>query len=72
MIYQIRVKGHLNELWAEWFEGLSITLEDDGSTLLSGTIVDDAALHGLLRKIRDLHLPLLSVTRGDLEHKEGS
>ena len=72
MIYQIRVKGHLNELWAEWFEGLSITLEDDGCTLLSGTIVDDAALHGLLRKIRDLHLPLLSVTRGDLEHKEGS
>jgi len=72
MIYQIRVKGHLNELWAEWFEGLSITLEDDGSTLLSSTIVDDAALHGLLRKIRDLHLPLLSVTRGDLEHKEGS
>jgi len=72
MIYRIRVKGHLDELWAEWFEGLSITLEDDGATLLSGTVVDDAALHGLLKKIRDLHLPLLSVTRIDLEHKQRS
>lgn len=72
MIYRIRVEGHLSGHWTEWFEGLSITLEDDGSTLLSGTVVDDAALHGLLKKIRDLRLPLLSVTRVDPEYEEGS
>jgi hypothetical protein len=59
--YEIRLKGHLDDRWAEWFEGLTITLDKDGNTLLSGPVVDQAALHGLLKKIRDLGLPLLSV-----------
>ena len=62
MIYQIRVTGHLGSEWIDWFDGLSITLQDNGETLLSGPVVDQAALHGLLRKVRDLGLPLLSVT----------
>jgi len=61
--YQITVKGHLDNRWANWFEGLTITREDNGETLLTGPVVDQAALHGLLRKVRDLGLPLLSVTR---------
>ena len=63
MIYQIRVQGHLSCQWTEWFAGLSITLEDNGDTLLTGPVVDQAALYGLLRKVRDLGLPLLSVIR---------
>jgi hypothetical protein len=63
MVYQIRVTGHLDSEWSDWFEGLSITLEDNGETLLSGPVADQAALHGLLRKVRDLGLPLLSVIR---------
>jgi hypothetical protein len=63
MICQIRVKGHLGHQWTDWFEGLTITLEDDGETLLTGPVVDDAALHGLLKKVRDLGMPLLSVNR---------
>ena len=62
VIYQIRVKGHLSRQWTDWFEGLSITLEDSGNTLLTGPVLDQAALHGLLKKVRDLGLPLLSVT----------
>ena len=63
MIYQIRIKGHLGCEWTDWFEGLAITLEDNGDTLLTGSVVDQAALHGLLRKVRDLGVPLLSVSR---------
>jgi hypothetical protein len=63
MIYQIRIKGHLDPRWTEWFGGLTITLEEDGDSLLTGPVVDQAALHGLLRKVRDLGMPLLSVTR---------
>jgi len=63
MIYQIRIKGHLGHQWTDWFEGLTITLEDNGDTLLTGPVVDDAALHGLLKKVRDLGMPLLSVNR---------
>lgn len=59
--YKIRIKGHLDERWAEWFEGLTITLEEDGDTLLTGPVVDQAALHGLLKIVRDLGLPLVSV-----------
>ncbi len=59
--YEIRLKGHLNNRWAEWFEGLTITLEEDGNTLLTGPVIDQAALHGLLKKVRDLGLTLLSV-----------
>lgn len=61
IIYQIRLKGHLGRQWAGQFEELSITLEDDGTTLLTGPVVDQVALHGILRKIRDLGIPLLSV-----------
>lgn len=59
--YEIRLKGHLAERWAGWFKGLTITLADNGDTLLTGPVIDQAALHGLLRKVRDLGLPLLSV-----------
>jgi hypothetical protein len=61
LVYQIRVKGHLGRQWMDWFEGLVITLDEDGSTLLTGPVIDQAALHGILRKVRDLGLPLLSV-----------
>jgi len=61
--YEICIKGHLDDKWAGWFEGLTITREDNGETLLTGPVVDQAALHGLLRKVRDLAMPLLSVTR---------
>jgi hypothetical protein len=60
-VYEIRIKGHLASPLTGWFEGLTITLEEDGNTLLSGPVVDQAALYGLLKKIRDLGLPLLSV-----------
>lgn len=60
-VYQIRIGGHLSPQWADWFAGLTITLEEDGSTLLSGPLVDQAALHGILKKVRDLGMPLLSV-----------
>lgn len=61
--YQITVKGHLENRWVDWFDGLTITALDNGETLLTGPVVDQAALHGVLRKVRDLGLPLLSVTR---------
>lgn len=61
MIYEIRIKGHLDHRWADWFEGLTITLEEDGDTLLTGPVIDQAALHGLLKKVRDLGQPLVSV-----------
>jgi hypothetical protein len=61
MVYQIRLKGHLGDEWTDWFEGLAITLEDSGDTLLTGPVIDQAALYGLLRKVRDLGMPLLSV-----------
>ena len=63
MVYQIRIKGHLGSQWADWFGGVTITLEDNGDTLLTGPVVDQAALHGLLKKVRDLGTPLLSVIR---------
>jgi hypothetical protein len=59
--YEIRVKGHLDDRWAEWFDGLSIKVEASGETLIVGPVADQAALFGLLKKVRDLGIPLLSV-----------
>lgn len=61
VVYQIRIKGHLGQQRMDWFEGLTITLQEDGNTLLSGSVVDQSALHGILKKIRDMGMPLLSV-----------
>lgn len=61
MVCEIRISGHLGRQWGEWFNGMTILLEEDGNTLLAGTIVDQAALHGILKKVRDLGMPLLSV-----------
>ena len=63
MVYQIRIKGHLGPHWTEWFVNVSITLEDNGETLLTCLVVDQAALYGLLRKVRDLGMPLISAIR---------
>jgi len=65
--YQVKIKGHLGGQWTDWFEGLAITLEDNGDTLLTGSVTDQAALHGLLRKVRDLGMPLVSVTSASVE-----
>ncbi len=70
MIYQIRIKGHLGPQWADWFGGLTITLEEGGETLLTCPVADQAALYGLLRKVRDLGLPLISVTRAQTDQSE--
>ena len=70
VIYQIRLKGHLGRHWTDWFDGLTITPDDNGETLLTGPVADQAALHGLLRRVRDLGMPLLSViplTPGDAD-----
>src|SRR5215218_4575518 len=61
--YEIRLKGHLRPRWTSWFDDLTVTTQDDGTTVLRGTVVDQAALHGLLHKVRDIGLPLLSVVR---------
>ena len=61
--YEIRLKGHLDTQWAAWFDGLTLTTESDGTTTLYGPVADQAALHGLLQKVRDLGLPLVSVTQ---------
>ena len=71
-VYQIVVKGHLDSEWSEWFDGLTITLVDTGETILTGPIVDQTALHGVLIKIRDLALPLLSLTRIEPEREMAS
>ena len=63
LIYQIRLEGQLGSEWAEWFGGLTITLADNGETLLTGPVIDQAALYGVLKRIRDLGLPLISVNR---------
>ena len=60
-VYEIRIKSHLGSQWTDWFEGLTITLEEDGDTLLTGPVTDQAALYGLLKKVRDLGMPLVSV-----------
>ncbi len=70
--YEIRVRGHLDDSWSEWFEGLRLTREANGETVLSGPIVDEAALHGVLAKARDLGLPLLAVNRVEPGLEQGS
>jgi hypothetical protein len=60
--YEIRLEGHLDPRWATWFDGLTLTADSDGTTALRGVVVDQAALHGLLQRLRDVGLPLLSVT----------
>lgn len=71
MIYQIRIEGHLDAQWTGWFDGLTITLEETGDTLLTGPVVDQTALHGLLKKVRDLGMPLLSVNRINPRQTDG-
>lgn len=71
-VYQIVVKGHLDSEWSDWFDGLTITLSENGETILTGPIVDQAALHGVLIKIRDLGLPLLSLTHIETEKENQS
>lgn len=61
--YEIRLQGHLDARWSPWFDGLSLTNESDGTTVISGPVVDQAALHGLLQKLRDVGMPLISVTQ---------
>ncbi len=61
--YEIRVQGHLARRWGGWFDGMSVTARDDGTTVIHGTVADQSALHGLLRKLSDLGVPLISVTR---------
>ena len=61
--YQIKLKGHLNESWADWFDGMTFIHRDDGTTTLTGEIIDQAALHGVLKRVRDLGLPLISVNQ---------
>ena len=69
-VYQFRIKGHLGQQWMNWFEGLTITLEEDGNTLLSGPVIDQSAIHGILKKIRDLGMPLLSVNAISLKPQD--
>ncbi len=69
-VYEIRLKGHLEARWADWFDGLTIRLEENGSTLLSGPLADQAALHGVLKKVRDLGLTLLSVNSVEPDTRE--
>jgi hypothetical protein len=69
--YEIRLAGRLDERWAAWFDGLSVRESDDGTTVISGPIVDQAALHGLLQRVRDLGLPLVSVERLEADRSEG-
>ena len=79
--YEIRVKGHLGSRWSAWFDGLSLTAQDDGTTVISGPVVDQAALHGLLQKLRDVGIALVALTqvppdasteRSALEPNEGN
>lgn len=71
-VFQIRIQGHLSRQWTDWFEGLTITLEEDGNTFLSGHVVDQSALHGILKKIRNLGMPLLSVNSIDPNQATGT
>ena len=71
-VYKIRIKGHLDAKWVDRFDGLTITLEENGDTILTGPVIDQAALHGLLKKVRDLGMPLLSVCPLEPGHSDAS
>ncbi len=71
-LYEIRIQGHLDYRWTAWFDGLSISNESDGNTVIRGEVVDQSALHGLLQKVRDIGLPLVSVTPIASPHQHGS
>jgi len=68
--YEIRLKGHLGNRWATWFDGLALTTNSDGTTTIHGIVVDQSALHGLLQKVRDVGLPLISVTRVEPDQRD--
>jgi hypothetical protein len=68
--YEIRIRGHLDARWASWFDGLTLSQEPDGTTVIRGQVVDQAALHGLIQKVRDIGLPLISVTTTSSPTKE--
>ena len=68
--YEIRIQGRLAQRWSSWFDGMEITAADEGSTLIRGQVADQAALHGLIQKVRDLGLPLLSVTHTQTGHTQ--
>jgi hypothetical protein len=70
--YEIRLEGRLDDRWATWFDGLTLARDSDGTTTLRGEVVDQTALHGLLQRIRDLGMPLVSVTHLDPQHSEGT
>jgi len=72
ILYQIRIKGHLDRQWTDWFGGLAIMLEENGDTLLTGLVIDQAALHGLLKKVRDLGMPLVSVNSVEPDQADAS
>ena len=72
MVYQIRITGHLGRQWTDWFGGMTVTLADNGDTVLTGPVIDRAALHGLLTKVRDLGMPLVSVNYVDPGHADTS
>lgn len=69
-IYQIKVKGHLDSQWSDWFDNLTVTTNEDGTTYLTGLVVDDAVLHGLLKKVRDSGMRLLAVNRIESDQAE--
>jgi hypothetical protein len=69
-LYEIRIRGHLGSRWATWFDGMTLTTNSDGTTVIEGPVVDQAALHGLLRKLRDIGLPLLSLTQVDPDNSD--
>lgn len=68
--YEVRLSGHLHQRWAAWFDGLTVAHQDDGTTVISGPLADQAALHGLLQRVRDLGLPLISVSELDTTENE--
>ena len=70
-VYQIRIEGHLDPQWTDWFERLTLTTEESGETLLTGPVIDQAALYGLLKKVRDLGMPLIAVNRIETRQPDG-